>query len=329
MIQIAIAPRALAACLFVATSLAACGVEEPSAQQESAPSWELVWADEFDGSGLDTSRWTALEDCWGGGNEERQCYTARPENLAVEDGLLVITARDEEFTGPAWPASFGPSGMDADEQATKPFTSAKLTTQGRASWTYGRFEMRARLPQGQGVWPAFWMLPEESAYGSWAASGEIDILEAVNLGVECDDCEEGGENTILGTLHFGGEWPENDLHSTEVSMPAVLDGGFHTYGVIWEPGKFTWTFDGEPYATAEADDWFTTATDDPGAPFDRPFHLIVNLAVGGGLPEGRALGGVLAEDFPKRMEVDWVRVWQCGEDPATAETCTGSGTTGN
>lgn len=315
-------PKFAVALLAGLAVLAACAGETGDLDA-AVDGWQLVWADEFDGAALDTARWTALQDCWGGGNEERQCYTARPENVSIADGLLVITARDEEFTGPAWPASFGPSGTDAGEQATKPFTSAKLTTQGNASWTYGRFEMRARVPGGQGVWPAFWMLPEDSSYGPWAASGEIDILEAVNLGVECNDCEDGGENTILGTLHFGGQWPENDLHSTEISMPQVLDGGFHTYGVIWEQGRFTWTFDGEPYATAEASDWFTTATDDPNAPFDQPFHLIVNLAIGGGLPEGRALGGVSNADFPKRMEVDWVRVWQCGADAATDQGCEG------
>jgi len=323
--------RTLPACLLVLALLSACGTEATTSPAVPAPvaspapqgSWQLAWADEFSGSALDTARWNPLEDCWGGGNEERQCYTARPDNLSVENGALVITAREEEFTGPAWPASFGPSGTDPDQQATKPFTSAKLTTQGLHSWTYGRFEMRARLPQGQGVWPAFWMLPEDSDYGPWAASGEIDILEAVNLGVECDECEAGGENSILGTLHFGGQWPDNDLHSTEVSMPQVLDTEFHTYGVIWEQGRFIWTFDGEPFATAEASDWFTSATTHPNAPFDRPFHLIVNLAIGGGLPEGRALGGVSNADFPKRMEVDWIRVWQCDADAATGQGCTG------
>lgn len=319
----------LAGALFAPLALAGCGAEEaavlgnPAAAAPASGTWQLVWADEFDGAALDASRWTALNDCWGGGNEERQCYTPRDENVAIEDGHLVITARHEDWTGPAFPASFGPADGDRSQQSSKPFTSGKLTTQGRASWTYGRFEIRARLPGGQGVWPAIWMLPEDSVYGSWAASGEIDVLETVNLGVECDSCEEGGENTILGTLHFGGQWPDNDLHSTEVSMPEVLDDEFHTYGMIWERGRFFWTFDGEVYATAEAGDWFTTASSDPDAPFDQPFHLIVNLAIGGGLPEGRALMGVSEDNFPKRMEIDWVRVWQCEADAATGRGCTG------
>ncbi|MEL1251373.1 glycoside hydrolase family 16 protein [Aurantiacibacter gilvus] len=312
----------LAALLLAPLALAGCADAEP-APDGAGDGWQLVWADEFDGESIDTSRWTVLNDCWGGGNEERQCYTPRPENVTIEEGNLVITAHREDWAGPAFPASFGPADGDSSQQASKPFTSGKLTTQGNASWTYGRFEIRARLPGGQGVWPAFWMLPEESVYGSWAASGEIDILETVNLGVVCDTCEEGGENTILGTLHFGGQWPDNDLHSTEVSMPEVLDGAFHTYGVIWERGRFFWTFDGEVYATAEAGDWFTTASSDPHAPFDQPFHLIVNLAIGGGLPEGRALMGVAEDNFPKRMEIDWVRVWQCEADAATGRGCTG------
>ncbi len=313
-------------CIAAVAALSACGTDNldvrPSNADAAPGEWQLVWADEFDGTEIDTGRWTLANDCWGGGNEERQCYTARPSNVSVENGMLVITARKEDFTGPAWPASFGPSDANSAEQASKPFTSGKLTTQGNAACTYGRFEMRARLPQGQGVWPAFWMLPEGSEYGRWAASGEIDILEAVNLGVECDACEEGGENSLLGTLHFGGEWPDNEHHGSEVSLPEMLDDGFHTYGVIWEEGRFTWTFDGEPFATARASDWFTTASRDPNAPFDRPFHLIVNLAIGGRLPEERGLGGVSPDNFPKRMEVDWVRVWQCGADAASTQRCT-------
>lgn len=311
---------ALPCALFAATGCA----DATGAGISSGEGWTLVWSDEFDGEALDTAAWNLIEDCWGGGNNERQCYTARPDNVGLHDGLLVITAREEGWSGAAWPEHLAPLQDDPDAQATKPFTSGKLTTQGKAGWTYGRFEMRARLPQGQGVWPAFWMLPEENAYGGWAASGEIDILEAVNLGVACNDCEEGGESTILGTLHFGGEWPDNELYSSEVSRPAVLDGEFHTFGVIWEQDRFTWTFDGEPFASAQQADWHTEAGDSPNAPFDQPFHLIVNLAIGGTLPEGRGLGGVESASFPKRLEIDWVRVWQCGADPVTGRGCSGS-----
>lgn len=282
--------------------------------------WQLVWADEFDGGSVDEAKWTLVTDCWGGGNEERQCYTDSPANSRIDDGKLVITALHETASGPALPEHMREQGGDPNAQATKPFTSAKLVTKGKASWEYGKIEVRAKLPQGQGVWPAIWMLPEENSYGTWAASGEIDILEAVNLGVECDECEAGGENTILGTLHFGGQWPDNLLASTEVSRPEVLDG-FHTFGVIWEPGRFRWTFDGDVYAEKLAADWSTSGSDEANAPFDKPFHLILNLAIGGGLPEERALGGVSSDGFPKQFVVDWVRVWQCETRSASAGDC--------
>ena len=309
---------------FLLTGCSTAGSPPPgdgAASVAQPGEWQLVWADEFDGEALDPA-WNRIEDCWGGGNDERQCYTARPENVAIEDGMLVLTALEESYTGDAWPDHMKPSRSDPEEQKRQSFTSGKLTTEGNASWTYGRFEMRARLPQGQGVWPAFWMLPEDGGEG-WPVSGEIDILEAVNLGVECDDCEPGGENSILGTLHYGARPPGNAYTNREISYPAVLDGGFHTYGVIWEEGRFTWTIDGEPYGTLTADDWFTTASDDPNAPFDRPFHLIVNLAIGGNWPENTNARGVSTAGFPKRLEVDWVRVWQCDGDRATGRGCTG------
>lgn len=307
--------------LAMALCLSACGAATSFGPGDIGnQGWTLVWSDEFDGNAIDPEKWASIVDCWGGGNEERQCYTDASANLHVGEGKLVITARHETASGAAWPEHMRAHVSDPDAQATKPFTSAKLVTKGKASWKYGRIEVRARLPQGQGVWPAIWMLPENDTYGAWAASGEIDILEAVNLGVECDRCETGGENTILGTLHFGGQWPENLLTSTEVSRPEVLDG-FHDFGVIWEPGRFRWTFDGVVYAEKSDEDWSTTGSSEANAPFNQPFYLILNLAIGGGLPEERALGGVSSEGFPKHFEVDWVRVWQCGERSASAEDC--------
>lgn len=311
--------------VVLALGMSACvsAVASESIEDSSASGWRPVWSDEFDGDTIDIAKWERVVDCWGGGNEERQCYTDKGSNAHVADGKLVITAIQENASGAAWPPHMRQIVPDPDATATKPYTSAKLVTKGKANWKYGKIEVRAKLPQGQGVWPAIWMLPEDNVYGPWAMSGEIDILEAVNLGVECADCEEGGENTILGTLHFGGAWPENLLASTEVSRPAVLDG-FHTYGVIWEPGRFRWTFDGEIYAEQVAGDWSTTGSNKSNAPFDQPFYLILNLAIGGKLPEGRAQGGVSEKHFPKVMEVDWVRVWQCSGQSVTAEGCVGS-----
>lgn len=290
-------------------ALAVLAAALPAAAR-AADGWALVWSDDFDGKRIDRSKWSLEDDCWGGGNDERQCYTGSARNAAIEDGKLVITARHERVTGPALPADLRATSSAPDAQVVREFSSARLTTRGKAAWRYGRIEVRARLPQGQGTWPAIWMLPERNGYGPWAASGEIDILEVVNLGVPCAHCPGGRENTVLGTLHFGGKAPANQHKGEEVPFPTVLDGGFHTYAVEWEPERITWLFDGQPYAVRKAGEWFTTATPAPGAPFDRPFHLIINLAIGGRLPEGRGLGGVRLDGYPKRMEVDWVRIWQ-------------------
>lgn len=334
-------PRALLACVLAAcAALAACqgAPQRPQKVIEMASrpapgtartpgdeaGWQLVWADEFAAPAIDRSKWDFDVDCWGGGNQERQCYTDRAENARIADGRLIITARRESFSGPALPAHMREDGDES--RATKPYTSARLVTRGRAAWQYGRIEVRARLPQGQGTWPAIWMLPEANTYGPWAASGEIDILEAVNLGTACNACPGGLENTILGTLHFGGEWPANALNSSEMRVPDVLEG-FHTFGIIWAPGVIEWTYDGAVFARKQAGSWWSANSADPAAPFNQPFHLIINLAIGGGLTEERGLGGLDETGFPKTLEVDWVRVWQCR--PASAQTiaqktdCTG------
>lgn len=289
--------------------------------------WSLVWSDEFDGSAIDPKAWTLASDCWGGGNAEQQCYTTRPANAAVKDGLLLITARRESFTGPAFPSDQR-SAHDKRGTATRPFTSARLTTQGKAAWRYGRVEVRARLPHGQGLWPAIWMLPEDHRYGAWAASGEIDIMEAVNLGEPCakgvPGCPNGLEQGILGTLHFGGTWPANKHRGATTTMPGALDG-FHTYAVEWSPQAITWTIDGTPYQTQRPGDWSTSGSDEPGAPFDQRFHLVLNLAVGGHLAEERNKGGVNPQGFPKQMAIDWVHVWQCASDTASVAHCETNG----
>lgn len=301
-------------------------VERPAPGTARIPAtesgWKLVWADEFSGSAVDRERWQFDVDCWGGGNNERQCYTADPRNASVEGGVLRITARKESHTGPAYPPHVKASMPDPDALATKPYTSARLVTRGKAAWKYGRIEVRAKLPQGQGTWPAIWMLPEGNAYGTWASSGEIDIMEAVNLGVVCAKCPGGREATILGTLHFGGLWPDNALRSAEMHAPEVLDG-FHTFGIVWAPGSIEWTLNGAVFARQQPGDWWSAGSADPLAPFDQPFHLILNLAIGGGLPEERGLGGVDESGFPKSLEVDWVRVWQCQPEAASAASCTG------
>lgn len=287
------------------------------------PDWQLVWSDEFEAAQIDSAKWTRAADCWGGGNNERQCYTDRDSNSAMRDGVLIITARRESFAGPAFTLDQR-TGPDRQGSATKPFTSARLETRGKAAWRYGRIEVRARLPQGQGLWPAIWMLPEQNRFGAWAASGEIDIMEAVNLGEPCrkgaPGCVEGREHGVLGTLHFGGASPANRHRGVTTAMPAPLDG-FHVYALDWGPQAIRWSIDGVPYAVQRPRDWSTTGSADPGAPFDQPFHLVLNLAVGGHLPEEHNTGGVSTKDFPKEMAVDWVRVWQCGDDTDSKSRC--------
>jgi beta-glucanase (GH16 family) len=297
--------------------LAAATATAGAASADSVASgWHLVWSDEFDGKTIDRTKWTFDTDCWGGGNEERQCYTDRPENAAVRNGMLVITARRESRTGPAYPLAQRGDLAKASAVKTRPFTSARLTTRDLASWRYGRIAVRARLPQGQGTWPAIWMLPDEDSYGPWAASGEIDILEAVNLGEPCKACSGGRENHALGTIHFGAAAPRNSHLGATTDIPAPIDG-FHVYSIDWTPASITWSIDGKPYETRRASEWHTSGSDKVGAPFDRPFHLVLNLAIGGHLPEDRDSRGVSNDGYPKRMAVDWVRVWKCSGGPAS------------
>ena len=292
-----------------ATAVLALAAAQPAAAEDTTNVWHLVWSDEFEQPRIDPANWRFDVDCWGGGNDERQCYTASRRNAVIEDGRLVITARREHATGAALPEALRKRAADPATEITRDFTSAKLTTRGKAGWRYGRIEVRASLPQGQGTWPAIWMLPEHDEYGPWAASGEIDILEAVNLGVPCRSCPGGREDTILGTLHFGRKWPGNVHAGREIHFPEGLKG-FHTYAIEWQNDRITWQVDGRTYAERTSSEWWSSGSKAPGAPFDRRFYLIFNLAIGGGLAEKRGLGGVSTSDFPKRFVIDWVRVWQ-------------------
>ncbi|CAM2006425.1 Carbohydrate-binding protein [Acanthopleuribacter pedis] len=246
--------------------------------------WRLVWQDEFDGPQIDTSKWDFEVNGAGGGNNELQYYTDRPQNAHIQDGKLVIQALAETYTG-------------AD--GTRQYTSARLRTLNKGDWRYGKFEIRARLPRGQGMWPAIWMLPTDWVYGGWAASGEIDIMEAVNVGGR-------GGNRIYGTLHYGGPWPQNVHTGNNITPAKDVSEHFHVYTVEWEEGEIRWYLDGEHYATQT--EWWSSAAPYP-APFDRRFHMILNVAVGGtwpGSPDG-------STQFPQRMEVDYVRVFERAE----------------
>ena len=291
--------------------------------------WNLVWADEFNGTALDESKWSYEDDCWGGGNEERQCYTKKTENVNVADGVLTIRAMKKKTRGFAntraareGEVALQP-GTKRYQKVKRPFSSGRIITRRKGDWTYGRLEARMKLPTGQGLWPAFWMLPSDYEYGGWAASGEIDIMEAINLGMTCADCPGGREDKVYGTLHYGGPWPNNEHQGGNMHLPAPADG-FHTYTVEWSAGRMDWYVDGIHYSTLTQDQWFTKntkGTPGPGAPFDQPFYIIFNLAVGGLWPERENDVGFFATDFPKDMVVDWVRVYQCAEDPETGRAC--------
>ncbi|SDL36230.1 Por secretion system C-terminal sorting domain-containing protein [Catalinimonas alkaloidigena] len=246
----------------------------------AAQDYQLVWADEFDADTVDQTKWSfqlgdgtdvGLPAGWG--NNELEYY--RAENATVADGMLTITAKQESF-----------EGYD--------YTSARLRTLGKGDWTFGRMEMRAKLPVGQGIWPAFWMLPSDSPYGGWAASGEIDIMEYT-----------GDEpNRAFGTLHYGGPWPNNvysgnDFFLTEGTFPEA----FHVFAIEWEYGAIRWYVDDSLYATQT--DWYSTAGPYP-APFDVDFHIVLNLAVGGNLPGNPDESTV----FPQQYMIDYVRVYQ-------------------
>ena len=285
--------------------------------------WDMVWNDEFDGENIDLSKWQHEINCDGGGNHERQCYTDSPENSFIEDGILKIVAKPE-------------TGQEL------PFSSARLMTKNQGEWKYGRFEIRAKAPSGQGSWPAIWMLPTDWVYGSWPHSGEIDIFESVNLGVPLDG--GGVESNIHGTLHYGQGWPNNSHSGQSYLLPngASPTDDFHTYTVEWEEGEIRWYVDGYLYQTQlkstinidEDDDangllhrgWFTEVDGKNqwnNAPYDQEFRLLLNFAVGGDWPEAVNQKGVDANAFSAEntFEIDYVRVYQCNVEPATGKGC--------
>ncbi|ERB64603.1 glycoside hydrolase family 16 protein (plasmid) [Vibrio coralliilyticus OCN008] len=293
--------------------------------------WQLVWEDQFEGSTISKRNWSFEENCWGGGNNELQCYTARSNNAFVSDGYLHIVAKEETYTGSA-----DPQGKLDGPYKTLPYTSARLSTLGKRDFKYGRVEVRAKLPSGQGTWPAIWMLPSENKYGNWAASGEIDIVEAVNLKAQSDapDAKEGDlEQRIHGTLHYGAQWPNNVSSGAEFSLPNGVNPAddFHTYAIEWEKGEIRWYVDNIHYATQTHHGWYSQYEQDgkivnaPSfAPFNEKFHLILNLAIGGSWSGQTNETGVDESIFPATMLVDSVKVYRCSVDRWKGKGCAAS-----
>jgi beta-glucanase (GH16 family) len=240
--------------------------------------WKLVWHDEFDGpdgSAVDAAKWSFDVGSGGWGNGELQYYTDRTTNAYIEGGALVIKAQREDYR-------------------SSRYTSARLATKGKGDWLTGRFETRAKLPYGQGIWPAIWMLPTDWEYGGWPISGEIDIMELV-----------GHEpSRVHGTLHYGRPHTHSG-DDYELAGGETFADDYHVFALEWEPGEIRWYVDGVHYQTQR--EWFTSSTKGAyPAPFDERFHLIINVAVGGawpGYPDETTV-------FPQYMHVDYVRVYQ-------------------
>lgn len=238
--------------------------QEQAGSAIAAATWQLVWSDEFNGSSVNTSNWTFETGAGGWGNNEQQYY--RSQNATVSNGNLVITARRESFGGAN-------------------YTSARLKTQGKRSFTYGRMEARIRMPLGQGLWPAFWMLGSNFSSVGWPRCGEIDIMEHVNT-----------SSTVHGTIHWDANGYANYGGSTNTS-PA----NYHVYSVEWNTSAIKWFVDGVKYHEANILNNINSTEE-----FHRPFFFILNMAVGGNWP-GQTIDN---SKLPASMYVDYVRVYQ-------------------
>ena len=246
--------------------------------------YSLTWSDEFDGSSLNAANWTAdigngCPSLCGWGNNELEYY--RSQNVTVTGGNLVLTAKAESYGGSS-------------------FTSGKVHTRNKQTFLYGRVEMRAKLPTGGGMWPAFWMMPQADVYGGWAASGEIDIMESANA-----------TTSVGGALHYGGSWPDNTSTSSSYSLGgANFADTFHIYSVEWEPDAIRWYVDGVLFMTRTSSQWYTNAAPgNPRAPFDQEFYIILNAAVGGEYT-GCTSSGCISASFPQQYLIDYVRVYE-------------------
>lgn len=254
--------------LFLVITLLVVFIPVPNTTS-AAPNWQLVWSDEFNGSSLNRGVWTPEIGTGynGWGNNELQYYTDRPQNVQVTGGNLVITAQRENYEG-------------------RNYTSARIKTQGLKSFKYGKIEARIKIPTGQGIWPAFWMLGESFRDVGWPYCGEIDIMEHVN-----------NESVVHGTVH----WDANGYASYGRASGNLDFSQFHTYSIEWDPSYIRWFVDGVQYNEI----YIANGTGNTEE-FQKPFFILLNLAVGGNWP-GSPNGST---PFPAQMLVDYVRVYQ-------------------
>lgn len=268
----------LSAFLGVLALLAACSGSNSLSAGKAKP--RLVWSEEFNYTGLpDSSKWgydlgDGCPNICGWGNNELQYYQAnRLNNARVENGHLVIEAHREKA-------------------GAREYSSARLVTKHKGDWTYGRIVVRAKLPSGLGVWPAIWMLPTDWAYGGWPKSGEIDIME--NVGYMPD--------STFGSVHTGRFNHILGTQTTKGVASTTLSREFHEYSIEWSAEKIDFFFDGQQFLT-----FHNRHEGSEAWPFDRNFHLILNVAVGGNW------GGKMGVDtaiWPQKMLIDYVRVYQ-------------------
>ena len=263
--------------------LSACITAPAGGPHASSPAWILVWSDEFngaDGTPPDPAKWVLESGGKGWGNNELESYTTRPENAFQQGGNLVITVLKEEFKG--------------SDGIARNYTSARLKTQGKFSQLYGRFEARIKIPRGQGMWPAFWMLGNNiDKPGGWPGSGEIDIME--NIGKE--------PALVHGTIHgpgYSGDKGPTAAYALPDRRPFADD--FHVYALEWQRKAIRFYVDDHLYATRTRHDlpkgtkWV----------YNHPFFLLLNVAVGGSWPGNPDATTV----FPQTMLVDYVRVYR-------------------
>lgn len=246
-------------------------------QQNSTEKWRLVWSDEFNYRGLpDSKKWNydTVGNSFGWGNNEAQWYTvANPQNVKVNNGLLQITAIRHDSNG-------------------KKYTSCRLTTKNKGDWKYGRIVVRAKMPSGNGTWPAIWMLPTANVYGEWPNSGEIDIMEHVGS----------NPNVVLSTSHtLAFNHIIGNQETKNFDLPTATTD-FHIFTLEWDEREWRSYVDDNLYFTYK-----NNGTDWKAWPYDQKFHLILNLAIGGGLGGTKGIDDTL---FPHTFEIDYVRVYQ-------------------
>lgn len=249
---------------------------EPNNNDIDIPGYTLIWNDEFSGTNIDLSKWSHEVNAWGGGNNELQYYTDRQENSFVKDGYLHIVAQQEEYTG---------------DEGTRYYTSARMRTMNKGDWINVRIDVSAKIPFGQGMWPAIWMLPTDWEYGGWPNSGEIDIMEHINSGPE-----------IHGSIHTEAYNHRIGTQKSGQTLVPDANENFHVYSIEWSEDKIDFLVDNVKY--------FSFANDKKGDPktwpFDKRFHLLLNVAVGGDWPGNPTTATI----FPKEMVIDYVRVYK-------------------